>query len=76
MGSRRLDTIADYNRHGYRLRVDCLACKRTVILEPLPILTRCHVKKWSYRIEAIAERMVCAECGSKRVRLGPAFGDW
>ena len=28
-----------------------------------------------YRLEVVAQHMVCAECGSKRVRLGPAFGD-
>ena len=38
MGSKRLDAISDYHRHGYSLRVDCRACRRVAILEPLPIV--------------------------------------
>lgn len=75
MSSKRLDSLADYNRHRYRLRADCLNCRRVTIMEPLALLERCHARGWSYDIEAVARRMVCAECGSRDVRLGPAFGD-
>ena len=33
------------------------------------------VKGWIYQIGAVAARLVCGECGSREVRLGPAFGD-
>ena len=75
MGSKRLETIDDFHRHGYRIRAECERCRRLVILEPLPILTRCFVTGWSRQLAAVESRMVCAECGSKRARLGPAFGD-
>ena len=74
MGSKRLYTLADYHRHGLRLRVDCLACKRVAILDPLPLLERCKARGWRYGIEQVATRLVCAECGSKRVRCGSACG--
>ena len=75
MSSKRLDSLADFCRHRYRLRADCLRCKRVTILDPLPLIERCQAKGWSYQIGAVAARMVCAECGSREVRLGPAFGD-
>ena len=75
MGSRRLDSLTDVSSAKYRLRVDCLSCNRLVILDPVPLTLRCHARGWSLRLEDVRARMVCAERGSKRVRLGPAFGD-
>lgn len=75
MGSKRLDSLADFVRHNYRLRADCIDCRRVAILEPLELIQRCQAKKWSYGLRQIEARMVCAECGSRRVRLGPVFGD-
>ena len=75
MGSKRLDSLSDFTRHRYRLRADCLRCKRVTILDPLVLIQRCQSKGWSYQIGSVADRMVCAECGSRNVRLGPAFGD-
>ena len=73
--SKRLDSLADFSRHRYRLRADCLKCKRVSALDPLALIARCQAKGWSYQIGAVAARLVCAECGSRQVRLGPAFGD-
>lgn len=75
MGSRRLETLADISSAKYRLRADCLRCKRVVILDPIPLTLRCHAKGWSYRLEDVCARMVCAQCGSQKVSLGPVFGD-
>ena len=75
MGSKRLDSLKDYHRHGYRLRADCLRCKRAAILDPLPLILQCQAKRQTVEIGAVAARLVCAECGSKRVGLGPAFGE-
>jgi hypothetical protein len=75
MGSKRLASLADFLRHHYRLRADCPKCKRVAILEPLELLKTCKARRWSYAIGQIERRLVCLECGSKRVRLGPPFGD-
>lgn len=74
MSSKRLDSAADYLRHGYRLRIDCLGCKRVVIMEPLPLLEICRARSWPYQIGAIERRLRCSVCGGRTVRLGPAFG--
>jgi ribosomal protein S27AE len=75
MGSKPLDSLGDFMRHHYRLRADCLRCKRVAILEPLELLQTCQKRGWSYALAQVEPRLVCSECGAKRVRLGPAFGD-
>jgi hypothetical protein len=45
------------------------------ILEPLELLQTCQTRGWSYALAQVEQRLVCSECGAKRVRLGPAFGD-
>lgn len=75
MGSKRLDSLSDYLRHGYRLRIDCKGCGRGVIVDPFPILERCHKQGWPYTMPAIERRLRCSICGGKNLRLGPAFGD-
>jgi len=75
MSSKRLDTIADFARHGYRLRVDCLSCKRVAIIEPRQIVELCSKRGWSRDMRAVERRLRCSACGSREVRCGPAFGD-
>ena len=74
MSSKRLDTIADYSRHGYVLRVDCHGCKRMVLMNPLELTYLCQKRQWSRQMAAIERRLVCSQCGSRDIRLGPAFG--
>jgi hypothetical protein len=75
MTSKRLDSINDFTRHGYKLRVDCLACNRVVVLDPRPLVAMCSKRGWSRDIHAVKRRLRCSECGSQDVRCGPAFGD-
>ena len=74
MSSKRLDAINDYARAGYKLRVDCRGCSRVVIMEPLELMMTCQRRGWSMQMGQIERRLRCSECGSRDVRLGPAFG--
>ena len=74
MSSKRLDAINDYTRAGYRLRVDCRGCNRVVVIDPLEIVLLCQRRNWSKQIGEIERRLRCSKCGSRDVRLGPAFG--
>jgi tRNA G26 N,N-dimethylase Trm1 len=74
MSSKRLDSIADYSRHGYALRVDCRRCRRVAVLDPLQIVLHCQQRGWSKQMAALEGRLRCSRCGSKDTRLGPAFG--
>lgn len=75
MSSKRLDSIADFHRQGYLLRVDCRQCGRVAVLDPLALLERCRAKGWSYQLAVIEGRFRCGKCGARRARLGPAFRD-
>ena len=37
MGSKRLDSISDYSRHGFNLRVVCQGCGRAAVLDSLAL---------------------------------------
>jgi len=39
--------IHNFTRHRYRLRADCLRCKRVTIMDPLALLQRCQARGWS-----------------------------
>ncbi len=73
MSSKRLDTISDFTRHGYTLRVDCRGCKRLAIIDPREITLLCQQRNWSRQLAAVERRLRCSKCGSRDVRLGPGF---
>lgn len=73
MSSKRLDTRADFARHSYKLRIEC-ECGRIVTAGPQQIIAACQKRKLSYRVEAVAARLRCEECGRKPFRVGPGLG--
>ena len=75
MGSKRLDSLGDYMRHRYRLRVDCLGCKKVAILQPITLLETCRQRGWGHQMGEVEQRLRCGSCGSRKVRVGPAFGE-
>ena len=75
VSSKRLDTLADYARHSYKLRLDCL-CGRVVLLDPHDLLAVIMARGWaSYSMEGLAMRMKCQKCGSRPARIGPGLGE-
>lgn len=71
MGSKRLDQISDYARHGFDLRVTCLGCGRVIVVDSQALSAKCHRENRSRMMGAIEARLVCGECGGKRVKCGP-----
>ena len=57
MSSKRLETISDYARHGYMLRVDCRSCQRVVIIHPMEITLLCQRRNWSRQIAVVERRL-------------------
>lgn len=71
MGSKRLDSISDYSRHGFNLRVVCQGCGRTTVLDSLALsMSRAKANK-SRDMGAIEREQRCRNCGSRRVKCGP-----
>ena len=70
MSSKRLDTISDYARHGYMLRVECRSCQRVAIIHPMEIALLCQRRNWSRQIAVVERRLRCSKCGGRDVRAG------
>ena len=74
MSSKRLDTLSDFARHKYLLRIDC-ECGRVVLADPHKIILACQARKISYRLDDVAGRLRCERCGRKPWRVGPGLGN-
>jgi hypothetical protein len=73
MSSKRLDTLSDFARHKYLLRIEC-ECGRVVLADPHKIIRACQAKGINYRLDAVAGRLRCERCGRKPWRVGPGLG--
>ena len=74
MGSKRLDDIAAYRRHGYKLQVKCAKCGRAKIYDPDTLITLCHARGWSRMMGQLEARFRCTDCGGRNVKCGPVMG--
>mgnify|MGYP005810905331 FL=1 len=73
MSSKRLDSLADYARHHYKLRVGC-QCGRVAMLDPHTLLSQIMERGWtSYSLEGLAMRLRCQRCGARPKRIGPGL---
>ena len=73
MSSKRLDTISDYDRHGYAMKVECRDCGHSAKLDARKISDHAVKRNLSRGIAAIEQRLRCQKCGKRNVRIGPAF---
>lgn len=73
MSSKRLDTLADFSRHKYLLRIEC-QCGRVVLSDPHKVIAACQARGISYRLNDVAERLRCEKCGCRPWRIGPGLG--
>ena len=74
LSSKRLSSLSDYSRLGYKLRLDC-SCGRVVIFDPRTLLAYCHKHSLLHGLEQVSARLKCGDCGKRSNRVGPAFGD-
>jgi hypothetical protein len=72
MGTHRLDSVSDYVRHGFNIRVVCLDCKRASVLNARQLLEKLAGQKRSTKIGDVAKRLKCGWCDSKNSQLGPS----
>jgi len=71
MGSKRLDSISDYRRHGFDLRVTCKGCGRVIVLDAHNLSMKMSDQHRSRNMVSIERRLKCSECGSRDVKCGP-----
>ena len=71
MGTKRLDKISDYHRHGFDLQVVCRGCGRTAVLDSRAMTVECAANHRSRDMGAVERRLSCRQCGGRDVRCGP-----
>ena len=71
MGSKRLDKISDYSRHGYNLRATCKGCGHTTVIDALALSIGCSTSGQSRDMGAIQRRLRCRKCRGRDVICGP-----
>lgn len=71
MGTRRLDSIADYRRGGLKLRVEC-GCGRVRTIDPGDLMVALGRRKnGSRQMDRLIPRLRCFECGGRVTYWGP-----
>ncbi len=71
MGSKRLDKISDYNRHGFDLQVTCRGCKHVGRIDSGTLSRKCYEQKRSTDMMFVSARLRCSACKSRDVSCGP-----
>ena len=71
MGTKRLDKISDYARHGFNLRIVCRGCGRASVIDARALTAKCAEASLSLNMDAVQRRLKCQACHSRDVELGP-----
>lgn len=74
MGSKRLDSIGDYARHGFDLQVWC-KCGHKAKIDADALTQRLHKQGRSLMMMFVEPLLRCSKCGRKDVRCGPIWKD-
>lgn len=71
MGTKRLDKISDYARHGFDLRIVCKACGRVSVIDARALTASCISASLSRNMPVIERRLRCQSCRGRVVSCGP-----
>lgn len=71
MGTKRLDKISDYRRHGFDLQVTCRACRHVGRIDSDDLTQRCSDQRQSLDMMLVTRRLRCSACKSRDVSCGP-----
>jgi len=72
MGSKRLDKIGDYVRHGFDLQVFC-KCGRKAKINAAALADRLHKQRKSPMMMFVEAKLRCSKCGRRDVTCGPGW---
>jgi primosomal protein N' len=60
-----LDSVNDFARQGYNLRIRCDGCGHTIEASAVLMLQELHARRASRSIARLEERMKCQQCGHR-----------
>lgn len=76
MGRISLESVNEYARRGYAVRVTCEGCGHVVDWNAIALMRELHRLRASMHIEEVERRMKCSSCGERRARIMPAMVEW
>ena len=65
MARHKLDSVSDFARQGYNLRMTCNGCGRVVEASAPLIIQELHRRHAPQSIEKLEQRAKCQECGHR-----------
>jgi hypothetical protein len=75
MGRIKLDTISDFARQGYAVRVTC-ACGNVSDWNAVLLMGELHKRRRSLMIGVVERSLRCSSCGRRDGTITPVLIDW
>lgn len=69
MGRIHLDSINEFARRGYYLRIVCGQCRHSRELHPLHLMRELSRRGLSMRVEVAERKLSCEKCRAKAARI-------
>jgi len=71
----RLDSVNEFARQGYHLKITCNRCGHSVGRDPTSVIVALHARHQSLQIEAIERRLRCGQCRSRGATVTATYPD-
>ena len=71
----RLDSINEFARQGYAVRVTC-ECGNVSDWNAVLLMGELHQRRRSLAIEAVERSLKCSVCGKREATITPVMIDW
>lgn len=68
MGMKRIDTVADLVRHGLNAQIECLRCRRVVLVPASKLRDQCFAKSIPMKLDMVAQHLRCS-CGHRGAKI-------
>ena len=67
----RLDSVNEFARRGYNLRITCRVCRRQVEANSIEMMREIHRRGGSLAILHLEDRLKCSGCGWRGADIVP-----
>jgi hypothetical protein len=67
----RLDSLSDFARQGYNLRITCNVCGHSVEASPVALLDLAFHRRLPRSIEQLEGRLKCSRCSWRGATITP-----
>lgn len=71
-----LESINEYARRGYAVRVTCRSCGHATDWNAISLMRELHRLRASMQVDDVGARMRCSSCSQRGATISPAAGEW